>query len=624
MPLGTPNEASARKRVAAHFSFSVLRSGWLDFLAFVLLFFGVSSKSVAQQAPQPQMGAPATDISNLPQPIDDTMDQLRLRDMRKDASADKKNPQANDTCLLPPLNRVHSPVISATALAVPEKAQYEYFEACEALSKKKVDVAEKHLRKAVQLAPKYPAAWVTLGQMLAAQNHTADAQSACFAASTAEPNYVPALLCLAELAAWGSSWNEVLQYSERAIQLDPVSTPIPYEFKADANLRINKLDEAETSALRAAEVDKNNTDPRVHFLLAQVYEAKHDRANEIIQLKQYLQYIKDGKAAEEIKGYLAQLEHVDEVQEASAAQTQTESGGAGAEEVSAETRNDRGSEKKGEQPVEASTAEADESTPPACNLDDVLPQIEQRVRDFVDNVHRFTATQSLQYETASGSGKVIRSGQGKYDYTVAIAESTPGMLQVKEYETSRSSSASASSDIVSRGLPALLLIFHPYFAGDFAMRCEARTSINGEAVLQIRFRQRRDRPSRMRSYSVGTAGKAYPLDLEGRAWFTASTYQVVKLEAGLAHPIPEIQLTMDRTVAEYGPVYFQSRRISIWLPQTVELTSERKGKRFHERITFNDYLLFAVDDKQLFAAPKNKQFLPQPFMNAKTIVAYMY
>ena len=53
--------------------------------------------------------------------------------------------------------------------------------------------------------------------------------------------------------------------------------------------------------------------------------------------------------------------------------------------------------------------------------------------------------------------------------------------------------------------------------------------------------------------------------------------------------------------------------LDIWLPQTVELTSERRGKRFHEQIEFSNYLLFAIDNKQQISTPKNNQVAPLRF-----------
>ena len=47
----------------------------------------------------------------------------------------------------------------------------------------------------------------------------------------------------------------------------------------------------------------------------------------------------------------------------------------------------------------------------------------------------------------------------------------------------------------------------------------------------------------------------------------------------------------------------------MWLPQTAELYTEFKGKRIHQRMTYDNYLLFAVDDKQKVSAPKYQSLM---------------
>jgi predicted Zn-dependent protease len=101
---------------------------------------------------------------------------------------------------------------------------------------------------------------------------------------------VPAYLCLADLAAREKAWDEARRLSSRALELDPGTNAIAYEYNAAANLRTNKLDDAEKSALRAVEIDKDHREPRVYFVLAQIYEAKGDSANEAAQLREYLKY----------------------------------------------------------------------------------------------------------------------------------------------------------------------------------------------------------------------------------------------------------------------------------------------------------------------------------------------
>jgi tetratricopeptide (TPR) repeat protein len=598
-----------------NFGFRVVATVWwlpalTSCIAVASLALFLSCLAFPPAAAAQQAGAPATDVSNLPRPINDTFDRIQVRDLHEKAAALEKKNETEDSCLLPPLTFLRSSVVAATALAVPPKAKKEYSEACAALKEKKTESAEMHLRKAVQEYPNYSVAWVTLGQMLAAENRTEDARNACGQGSAVEPKYVPAYLCLAEIAARGKAWSDVLQLSSRAIDLDPSTTAISYEYNAAANLRTSKLDDAEKSALRALSIDKDNTDPRAHFLLAQIYEAKGDRINEIAQLREYLKFAKDPDDVAAAKQYLSQVEQAAIRAAIPAGQKEREMPDSHSELTADEHRKPEvaGESRPPADSLNLSTLGGDLLQP--CRLDEVLPEVEHRVQEFVENVQRFTATESLVLESFGGSGQVARSERRQYDYVVSIERSIPGMLLVDEFQNSRSSPEASARELVTKGLPALVLIFHPYYAGDFSMECAGLTTLNGKPAWQIRFRQREDKPSRIRSYSVGSTGRAYQLNLKGRAWFMANSFQILRLETDLIKPIAEIQLAVDHTSAEYGPVHFQSRAIDIWLPQAADLICERKGKRRHERITFSDYFLFAVDNKQELASPKIRECQP--------------
>jgi tetratricopeptide (TPR) repeat protein len=269
-----------------------------------IVFVGCASSAASAQGtsiPEIQNG----EVRTLP-PVD--TDRIRLSTARNGPPAAPKNFAKDDSCLLPPLNLTTAAAVSAEQLQIPANAKKEYQRACAALKDKKTAEAEKHLRKAVQDYPKYSAGWVTLGQMLEAQQRTDEARSACLQGSTLDSIYVPAYLCLADIAMRGHDWEEVLKSSGRAIELDPSNNAVAYEYHAAANLRIHKLEDAEKSALRAVEIDKNHREPRVHFVLAQVYEAKGDPENEAAHLKEYLKYTNDPDDQAMVKQYLSELE----------------------------------------------------------------------------------------------------------------------------------------------------------------------------------------------------------------------------------------------------------------------------------------------------------------------------
>ena len=155
-------------------------------------------------------------------------------------------------------------------------------------------------------------------------------------------------------------------------------------------------------------------------------------------------------------------------------------------------------------------------------------------------------------------------------------------------------------------MAALALIFHPNNAENFEMSCEGLSKWNGHLAWQVRFRQRADKPNTIRAYKFGENGPAHPVALRGRAWIATESYQILRMETDLVAPLPEIRLFADHTVVDYGPVRFKKRNVEMWLPQSAELYSDWRGKRMHRRLTYSNYLLFAVDEKQKISEPKTE------------------
>jgi len=236
----------------------------------------------------------------------DSFDQNQLLYGAKGAVASPQNPD-DTACFLPPLNRVLIPTVPSANLQASAKAKKEYSAACASLKDQKYDAAEDHLRKALKLESHFPAAWVTLGQLLAAHQRSDEARAACSQPLSADPGYLPPYLCLTDIAARSEAWDEALQLSSRALQLEPAYDFVAYAYSAAAYLNLHKLPEAEKSALRALEIDKNNADPRVHFLLAQIYEAEKDLVKEAAQLREYLKFA-DSTDAAMVTQVLADLE----------------------------------------------------------------------------------------------------------------------------------------------------------------------------------------------------------------------------------------------------------------------------------------------------------------------------
>lgn len=199
--------------------------------------------------------------------------------------------------------------VSVASFEIPHKAQNEYEQACAALKSNQLSEAERHLRKATKIDSKYAAGWVMLGQTLQATQQAPAARDACARASVADPSYLPAYLCLAEIAGREQRWHEVLSLTARALELDPANDPYAYFFSAIAYFNLNQLPDAEKTALRAEGIDKNHDEPLLEYLLAQIYEAKHDSVNAALHLRRYQELVPASQASEVVEKDLAQAQN---------------------------------------------------------------------------------------------------------------------------------------------------------------------------------------------------------------------------------------------------------------------------------------------------------------------------
>jgi tetratricopeptide (TPR) repeat protein len=214
----------------------------------------------------------------------------------------------DESCLPWVLSEIRGATVSVMRLQVPDKARSEYDKACSDFKKKKFADAEEHIRGAIEKYSNYVAAWVMMGQVLEAEQQADKAHEACSHASSADPTYLPPYICLAELDVRSGQWDEILKVTNSALGLNPVGDVYAYFYRSTAYFNMNKLPEAERSALMAAEIDREHRQPSVHYLLAQIYEAKGDVVSAAAEVKQFLKFNQDKLRTDDAKHYLAKLE----------------------------------------------------------------------------------------------------------------------------------------------------------------------------------------------------------------------------------------------------------------------------------------------------------------------------
>lgn len=197
--------------------------------------------------------------------------------------------------------------ISATNALAPKDAKKSYDKAREQLKKKKVEDAEKELTKAVELYPKYAAAWLELGRINEGRNNADEARKCFNKAIEADPKYVYPYEGLYRLAAREKNWELVAENTQQVLKLDPFDFPQAMYYNAVANLNLQRLDEAEKSA-RSFHEKQVKAFPKANHLLGLVLAQKGDFAQAKELLQQFLATNPSQAEADQVKTQLAEID----------------------------------------------------------------------------------------------------------------------------------------------------------------------------------------------------------------------------------------------------------------------------------------------------------------------------
>lgn len=259
--------------------------------------------------------------------------------------------------------------------------------------------------------------------------------------------------------------------------------------------------------------------------------------------------------------------------------------------------------------VDAEKIELDPSA--KCDLGRVMQSASERVEELVQNLDRYTATENIEHFELSPTGAKLSRETRKFDYLVEIRQVGTTDLDVEEHRSGWMPTEKIRGypvrtefpgNIETAGLPMLALIFHPRLQARYEFACEGLGSWQGRRAWVVHFRQRADQTSSMLTYHVGN--RSAPVGLKGRAWIDAETSQILAMESDILQPVPEVQLSRDHQLIEYGPVRFRTKALELWLPKSADWYCSLKNHRYYRRHVFSGFLLYSVDDKEEVGKPK--------------------
>jgi tetratricopeptide (TPR) repeat protein len=501
---------------------------------------------------------------------------------------------AKITFEMAPLSDSEDVASSESFYALPPKTQRDVGKALEELRANRSNDARKHLESAQKSAPTNPEIEYLFGVYAAQANDKVQARVYWMRTLDLDPKHLSALLAIGQDFLQDNKPAEALPYLTRATEAGPSSWRA-HAFLSEALVLQRKYDDAVKQAELAIQLGHERA-VIIEPILARALAGRGDREEATKILQAYVQaHPADAAASKDL-----------EILKNSNAEIGGGDSAATASEMAAMTK------EASALPVPSNwlPPDVDETVPPvvsgaACDVNDVVGRAGRQIMVLVADVDRFAATETLTHESINKYGMASPPEKRKFNYVASIQEVQRGFLNVEEYRNgSHGAAADFPGGVATNGLPALVLIFHPYNAVNFAMTCEGLAQLRSGPAWQVHFRQRPDKPNVIKRYRVGIDGPSYPVALKGRVWISADSFQIVRLETDLVAPVPQIKLLADRADIEYGPVKFAKSNVNMWLPQSADVYYDWKGQRIHRRHSFSDYLLFAVDDKQKITTPK--------------------
>jgi tetratricopeptide (TPR) repeat protein len=196
-------------------------------------------------------------------------------------------------------------VVTAVELSIPDGARLEYSRANECLSRRDIKGAESCLRRAVEIAPRFAAAWNFLGTISYQTRQYLQAETYFREALKQDPELFSPLVNLGGALLSQGKIEESLPVNERAVKAQP-DDALAHSQLGQSFFFLERLDEAENHLKQAKALDPGHFSlPQLY--LAEIYAQKKQIQAAISELEELLRLHPDSDQAPKVKNAINSL-----------------------------------------------------------------------------------------------------------------------------------------------------------------------------------------------------------------------------------------------------------------------------------------------------------------------------
>jgi tetratricopeptide (TPR) repeat protein len=202
-------------------------------------------------------------------------------------------------------SRAQGSTVSAVILSVPDRAMKEYGEAQRCLSRRETACATGHLKRAVEMAPHFVAAWNELGTIAYQSSRFSDAEKNFRRALDADSQAFEPLVNLGGVLLNLNRSGEALGYNREA------AARRPNDALANSQLgltyfELDDLPQAEKYLKNAVRLDPGHFS-HPQLVLGEIYARRGDLAAAIASFREFLALHPDSPQASGVRNQIAEL-----------------------------------------------------------------------------------------------------------------------------------------------------------------------------------------------------------------------------------------------------------------------------------------------------------------------------
>lgn len=469
---------------------------------------------------------------------------------------------------------------------------------------KKFESAEKHLSKALVMAPASPYVNYVAGMVCLLSKQFPQAEAFLAKSVSLDPRKPAALLALGTAR---------LQLNENAAAIQPLEQDVRLDLKswkgewmlANAYLRTKDYAKAREYAERAIATGKADAAP-AELILGQALASLGEREKAVATFGSYLKQYPNDLNAEKIRAYVANLQNPAEAVVPVAQHADAPSGSLhnavekaapAVAEITAPAPAIDLPPKEDWAPPDVDAANPFVISGAACSLPKAMKMAAHSAEEFVNTLEQFSAAEDYQAVEIKRDERLETPETRHYSYLAVVEHPNPHLIEAREYRDAHSASANMPGILADLGTPALAWVFHPDFSGAFKWSCEGLGEWGGKSAWVIHFEQRADAPTSLLQAFM-TSSQEYALPLKGRAWVSEKGGEVMHLDTDLTHVLKEIGMKREHFSIDYVPVSFPTHKLELWLPQDADVYYQYQGHYIHHYHHFSNFKLFWVGTTQ--------------------------